>query len=87
MAKHCNMLATAICLERYMKNNISSLICDLIKKERFDRCKERLGNPTQTPCQVLRAYVKELDIAVAGLDSKMEWDFWDEDNLDSPPQE
>jgi hypothetical protein len=81
------MLATAICLKQYMKNNMSSSICDLIDKEWLDRWKEQLGNPTQTPLQVLRAYVEELDITVAGLNSKMEWDIWDEDNLNSPPQE
>jgi hypothetical protein len=33
VAKHCNMLATAICLERYMKNVLSPLVQDTIKTE------------------------------------------------------
>jgi hypothetical protein len=66
------MLATAICLERYMKTNLSPALCDSIEQEWLDRWKERLGNPTQTPRQVLRAYVEELDITVAGLDDEME---------------
>ncbi len=66
------MLATAICLERYMKNNLSPAIRDSIEQEWLDRWKERLGHPTQPPCQVLRAYVEELDITVAGLDDEME---------------
>jgi len=44
--------------------------------------KERLGNPSQTPRQDLRAYVEELDITVAGLDDAMEWDYWDNNFVD-----
>ena len=82
VAKNCDMLATAICLERYMKNDMSDTIRDSIEKEWLDRWKERLGNPTQTPRQVLRTYVQELDITVAGLDDAMEWEFWDDDISD-----
>ena len=79
------MLATAICLERYMKHNISVTICDSIEKEWLDRWKERLGNPTQTPRQILQTYVEELNITVAGLDEATEWDYWDGgDNDDGP---
>jgi hypothetical protein len=84
VAKHCDMLATAICLERYMKHNMSPTLRNSIEKEWLDCWKERLGNPTQTPRQVLRAYVDELDITVAGLDNQMEWDYWDEDDADNP---
>ena len=76
------MLATAICLERYMKHDMSTTLRDSIEKEWLDRWKERLGNPSQTPRQVLRAYVEELDIAVAGLDDAMEWDYWDNNVVD-----
>jgi hypothetical protein len=79
VAKHCDMLATAICLKRYMKVNLSPQLRDSIEKEWLDCWKERLGNPSQTPRQILRAYVEELDITVAGLDDQMEWDTWDED--------
>ncbi len=48
-AKHCNMLATTICLERYMKHDLSSTVCDSIKKDWLARWKERLGNPKGTP--------------------------------------
>jgi hypothetical protein len=33
VAKHCDMLATAICLECYMKRNMSDLVQDAIKKD------------------------------------------------------
>jgi hypothetical protein len=32
--------------------------------------------------QVMRAYVEELDITVAGLDEQMEWDAWADEDAD-----
>ena len=87
VAKHCNMLATAICLEQYMKQVLSPGLRDSIEKEWLDRWKERLGNPTQTPRQILRTYVEDLDITVAGLDNEMEWDFWDTADPDEDSQD
>ncbi len=84
VAKHCDMLATAICLEHYMKHDLSPMLRNSIEKEWLDRWKERLGNLTQTPRQVLHAYVEELDITVAGLNNQMEWDYWEEDDVDGP---
>jgi hypothetical protein len=81
------MLATAICLERYMKQDMLAAIWDSIEKEWLDRWKEPLGNPTQTPRQILRAYVEELDITVAGLDDVMEWDYWDNSDPDDGSQD
>jgi hypothetical protein len=76
VAKQCNMLATAICLERYMKHDLSASVRDTIEKDWLARWKERLGNPDGTPHQVMRAYVEDLDITVASLDNEMEWDCW-----------
>jgi len=70
-----------------MKHDMSTTIWDSIEKEWLDRWKERLGNPSQTPRQVLRAYVEELDITVAGLDDAMEWDYWDNDVVDDDSQD
>jgi hypothetical protein len=81
------MLATAICLERYMKRDMSATLRDSIEKEWLDRWKERLGNPTQTPRQILRAYVEELDITVTGLDDVMEWDCWSNSDPDDASQD
>jgi hypothetical protein len=66
---------------------MSTTLRDSIEKEWLDRWKERLGNPSQTPRQVLRAYVEELDITVAGLDSAMEWEYWDDDVVDDDSQD
>jgi hypothetical protein len=81
------MLATAICLERYMKADLSPALRDSIEQEWLERWKERLGNPTHTPRQVLRAYVEELDITVAGLDDEMEWETWEDGDFDAPTDE
>jgi hypothetical protein len=81
------MLATAICLEQYMKTDLSPALRDSIEQEWLDRWKERLGNPTQTPRQVLQAYVEELDITVAGLDDEMEWETWEDNDIKAPAVE
>jgi hypothetical protein len=81
VAKHCNMLAMAICLERYMKRDMLNSVQDAIEKDWLARWKDRLKNSDRTPHQVLHAYVEELDITIAWLDDAMEWDCWaDKDN-------
>ena len=89
VAKHCDMLATAICLERYMKHDLSASVRDSIERDWLDRWKSRLGNPDNTPRQVMRAYVEDLDITVATLDDAMEWDCWDtaDDDDDELPSD
>ena len=52
-----------------------------IEADWLARWKDKLGNPTSTPRQVLRAYVADLDITVAHLDDEMEWDLWEDDDL------
>jgi hypothetical protein len=82
------MLATAICIDRYLKNELSAAIRDTIKWEWLDRWRKELGNPDQMPRQVLRAYVEDLDITVAQLDASMDWECWDvSDTLDSDRDE
>jgi hypothetical protein len=76
VAKHCDMLATAICLKRYMKNDLSASVRDAIEKDWLERWRERLGNPGGTPRQIMHMYVEDLDITVARLDDEMEWDCW-----------
>ena len=87
VAKHCNMLATAICLEKYMKKDLSPSLRDQIEKEWLDRWKEKLENPVRTPRQVLRSYVDDLGISVTELDAEMEWDCWDEEADDYTDEE
>ncbi len=77
IAKQCDMLAMAICLERYMKKELSTSFCDAIKQEWLGKWKDRLGNPSSTLRQVVHTYVEALDITVAGLDEEMDWSCWD----------
>ncbi len=70
----------AICLQRYMKHDMSASICDPIEKEWLDCWKEQLGSPTTNLCKVLQAYVEDLDITVANLDGEMDWDCCEDDN-------
>jgi len=70
-----------------MKHDMSPAIRDWIEKEWLDRWQKRLGHPTNTPRQVLQAYVEELDITVAGLDDQMEWDTWEDDDAEAPQVE
>ncbi len=49
VAKHCDMLATAICLEHYMERDLSSTVWDSIDQDWLARWKEHLGNPDKTP--------------------------------------
>jgi hypothetical protein len=82
VAKHCDMLAAAIRLERYMKCDMSNSVQDAIKKDWLTRWKDCLENPDRMPCQVLCANVEELDTTIARLDDAMEWDCWaDTDNF------
>jgi hypothetical protein len=77
VAKQCDMLATAICLQRYMKKDLFTSLHDGIKQEWLEKWKDCLCNPSSTPRQVLRTYVEALDITVAGLDEEMDWSCWD----------
>jgi hypothetical protein len=80
VAKHCDMLATAICLECYMKRDLLDSLRDAIEKDWLARWKVQLENPERMPRQVLHAYVEELNITVAWLDAAMEWDCWEDDH-------
>jgi hypothetical protein len=77
VAKNCDMLATAICLEKYMRHDLPSTTRDAIEKDWVAKWKDRLGNPTRTPRQVMRTYVEDLDITVTSLDKEMDWDCWE----------
>jgi hypothetical protein len=66
------MLATAICLECYMKNDLSTSVRDTIECDWLAKWKEWLGNLANTPRQIMRTYVEALNIAVACLNDEMD---------------
>jgi hypothetical protein len=47
-----------------MKHDLSPTVRDAIEKVWIDRWREQLGNPDETPRQIMRAYVEDLDITV-----------------------
>jgi hypothetical protein len=78
------MLTTALCLDCYMKHDLSKSTRDAAEKKWLACWKECLGNPDRTPRQVVRMYVEDLDITVAHLDEEMDWDCWDVDTFKDP---
>jgi hypothetical protein len=85
VAKHCDMLATAICLEWYMKHNLLATAHNVVEKDWLTRWKDWLDNPDVPPRQVMGTYVKALDITVACLDEEMDWGCWPDDDDDVLP--
>jgi hypothetical protein len=65
-----------------MKKDLSALVCNLIKRKWLAHWNKCLGNPENTPRQVLHAYIEEMDITVARLDDEMEWACWVDGGLD-----
>jgi hypothetical protein len=45
VAKNCDMLTTAVCLEKYMKKNLSPSLRDQVEKEWLECWKEKLDKP------------------------------------------
>jgi hypothetical protein len=69
-----------------MKNDLSSSVHDTIKCD-WIGWKDRLGNPTTTPRQLMRTYVQELDILVVALDEEMDWPVWVDYTTDTYPDD
>jgi hypothetical protein len=61
-----------------MKHNLLLAVHDTIEQDWLAKWKERLCNPDVTPHQVMRAYLKDLDITVGRLDDEMDWVIWDD---------
>jgi hypothetical protein len=70
------MLATALFLEKYMKNLVSPADRDKIETAWLQRWKDKLGNPTQLPRKVMRLYLEDMDITSGVLDDQMDWECW-----------
>ncbi len=50
----------------------------MIKQEWLACWNDHLSHPDVTPHQVICLYVEQLNITVARLDDKMDWDIWDD---------
>jgi hypothetical protein len=75
------MLAIALFIKKY-KRNISNKEKDKLEHNWLKRWCGALGNPSKTPCRIMRAYIDYLGISVDALDSQICWDCWPEDDAD-----
>ena len=69
------MLAIALFIECH-KKQLSESEKLVIKKNWIARWKDKVGQPANTPCQVMRAYCNYLYISVNHLADAMDWDCW-----------
>ncbi len=63
-----------------MKHNLLLAVHDTIEQDWLAKWTELLGNPDVAPCQVMQAYVKDLDITVVHLNDEMDWAIWDDND-------
>jgi hypothetical protein len=74
-ATSCNMLAIALFVELH-KNQLSNSEKASIEDKWIAHWKDKIGQPTRTPRQVMRAYCKELDILADHLARAVDWGCW-----------
>jgi hypothetical protein len=74
------MLAMALFLDKYISTNISKEDRTKIEMAWLQRWKERLGNPSRMPLNVMRAYLEYMDISLETLVTQMDWECWPVDN-------
>jgi hypothetical protein len=74
-ATRCDMLAIALFVDRH-KERLSETEKSDIEATWLARWKDKVGQPTRTPRQVMRAYCEELDISADHLVAAMDWDCW-----------
>jgi hypothetical protein len=83
-ASSCDMLAIALFVDRH-KNQLSESEKTKIEDSWIARWKDKIGQPTRTPRQVMRAYCEDLDISPDHLDQALDWECWptsDDSSLD-----
>jgi hypothetical protein len=73
----CDMLATALCLGRYMKGHLSNAARDLIESNWVNQWKDRLENSCCKFRQVMHTYLDVLDMSEDVLDVQFDWACWD----------
>jgi hypothetical protein len=62
----------ALCLKRYMKGHLTNATWDSIVADWVNQWKDHLDNPRRKPCQVMRAYLDDLDMSVYTLDAQFD---------------
>jgi hypothetical protein len=80
-ATSCDMLAIALFVERH-KDQLSETKKSSIEEKWIARWRNKVGQPTRTPRQVMRMYCNKLDITTEHLIEAMDWDCWPASNDD-----
>ena len=83
-AANCDMLAIALFIDRYTKQNLNSTDKDRLEQQWLTRWKDKLGMPARTPQQVMRTYCDFNNITEDFLDEAMDWECWPD--LDPPDE-
>jgi hypothetical protein len=74
------MLALALFIEHH-KQSLSDSDCNEIETKWIARWKERLGQPSRTPRQVMHTYCDMMNITPDTLDLAMDWECWPESDV------
>jgi hypothetical protein len=78
------MLAIALFVDRH-KKQLSDSERSAIEETWLARWKEKIGQPTRMPRQVMKAYCEDMNISTDHLIEAMDWECWpisDEDGSD-----
>ena len=71
------MLAMAVSLNHYIREQLTPDMVTTIKKNWLERHRPHLDNIRQTPRQVLRAYADTYNYTTADIESCIDWDTWE----------
>ena len=78
----CDMLAMAISLKRYMRNQVSAKMMSKIETDWLSKHWERLQQiDACTPRQVLWEFTDDNELTIADIDSQIDWNNWDHDSV------
>jgi hypothetical protein len=83
-ATSCDMLAIALFVDRH-KQQLSDSERSSIEETWLARWKDKVGQPTRMPRQVMKAYCEDMNISADHLIEAMDWECWpisDEDGSD-----
>ncbi len=79
-AAKCNVLAITLFLDCY-KSDMSKADKSQLESKWITWWKDRVGQPAQTPRQLMRTYCNTLNITPDHLDKVMTWESWPDNSL------
>ncbi len=75
-AANGDMLAFALFVDHYVKTDLLELQRRSMEEKWLACWKDRIGSPTQLPCQVMHTYCKNYDVTPNNLDLALDWECW-----------